>query len=119
MDFVTKFNQFMDAIAYKENQLLVVQGLWITLKIAIVGLIIGIVLGIIVGFIGAAQKNNWVTKVINKFCQCYVAVFRGTPIVVQLLVVYYVIPSVFGLKNIDSELVAIVVFGLNRACLRY
>ena len=49
-------------------------------------------------------------KVANFFCKIYLTVIRGTPVVVQLLIIYFVI---FGSVDIDKLLVAIIAFGIN------
>lgn len=113
MDWSTKFNQFFGALSVEKWQALLMQGLWNTVKIAVLGLIIGILVGTIIAIIGAAPKNKWPLKVLDKICAVYVALFRGTPMVVQLLVAYYVLLPAIGVVGVDSVTVGIIVFGLN------
>lgn len=112
MDLSTKFNQFFGALSVERWQNLLMQGLWNTIKIAVLGLIIGILVGTVIAIIGAAPKNKFI-KVLNKICAVYVALFRGTPMVVQLLVSYYVLLPAIGVTGVSSVSVGIVVFGLN------
>ena len=90
----------------------VVEGLQNTLKIAVMGLIIGILIGTLIATIRVIPKYKVLPRVLNAICTFYVALFRGTPMVVQLLVFYYVVLPIIG-TNLPSVSVAIVVFGLN------
>ena len=112
MSFVQKINTFLgyflDAGAYRE----VLTGLKNTVIIAVLGLLLGIVIGTLIAAVRVAPKYSRLPRVLNKICDVYVAAFRGTPIVVQLLVFYYVL---FPLMNarITGMQVSILVFGLN------
>lgn len=99
---------FIDNGGYKE----VLTGLQNTLKIAIIGLIIGIVIGTLIATVRVLPKYNVLPKILNGICTFYVAFFRGTPMVVQLLLSYYVALPLMGI-NLPSVTVAIIVFGLN------
>lgn len=87
-------------------------GLRNTLIIAVFGLAIGIVIGTLIACIKVAENRNKIIKVFSRIGDVYTALFRGTPIVVQLLVFHYII---FPLLNINlNELIeAVLVFGLN------
>lgn len=90
----------------------VLTGLKNTVHIAIIGLIIGIIIGTIIAIIDVFPKDKRLPRILNRICKFYVGLFRGTPIVVQLLVAYYVVLPLIGL-NAHSVSVCIVVFGLN------
>lgn len=90
----------------------VLTGLKNTLYIAIIGLIIGIIIGTIIAIIDVFPKYERLPRILNRICKFYVGLFRGTPIVVQLLVAYYVVLPLIGL-NAHSVSVCVVVFGLN------
>ena len=107
-----KVEKFIEYITQPYYQNLILEGLRNTVLIAVLGLLIGLVIGIIVGIIKVAPKYKWYLKVLDKICGAYVTVFRGTPIVVQLLLAYYVILPMCNIM-IDKLLVAIIVFGLN------
>ena len=64
----------------------VIQGLQNTLLIAVTGLIIGIIVGTLIATMRVLPKYKTLPKVLNGICSFYVALFRGTPMVVQLLV---------------------------------
>lgn len=112
MNFGKKFEVFWDIFINNDGYKTVLTGLQNTLIIAVSGLIIGIILGTIIGAIQVIPKRNSVVKVLDKFCVFYVSLFRGTPIVVQLLVFYYVVLPLLGI-HITSLPVAVIVFGMN------
>lgn len=87
-------------------------GLSATLRIAVFGLLIGIIIGIIIAAVRLYPKYKLLPKILSGICNVYVAIFRGTPIVVQLLVGYYVLLPAMGIK-LDSMIVAIIIFGMN------
>ena len=88
------------------------EGLSNTLKIAVVGLIIGIFIGTLIAVVRVLPKYKTLPKVLNGICSFYVAFFRGTPMVVQLLLSYYVALPLMGV-NLPSVTVALIVIGLN------
>lgn len=98
--------QFVDKGGYKN----VLLGLRNTLIIAVCGLIIGIILGTIVACVQVAGKRNKVARGFAVAGDIYTGIFRGTPIIVQLLIFHYII---FAHIDIDGLLEAILVFGLN------
>lgn len=85
-------------------------GLIVTLKITFVAVIIGIVLGFLVAIIRSTHDKTGKLKILNFLCTIYLTVIRGTPVVVQLLITYFVI---FGSVDINKVLVAILAFGIN------
>lgn len=111
-NFDRKIEVFIEFFINHEGYKTVLLGLKNTAIIAICGLLIGIVIGTIIATIRVVPKNNAVIKVLDKISVFYVSLFRGTPIVVQLLVFYYVLLPLMGI-NINSVSVAIVVFGMN------
>ena len=83
-----------------------------TLLIACTGLIIGIIIGTLIATVKVLPKYKMLPRVLNAICTFYVSLFRGTPMVVQLLVFYYVLLPLIG-WNITGVQVSILVFGLN------
>ena len=92
----------------------VLLGLKNTVIIAVTGLIIGIVIGTLIATVRVLPKYSKASRILNGFCSLYVGLFRGTPMVAQLLVFYYVMLPLIGVK-MTSVNVAICVFGLNSA----
>lgn len=90
----------------------VVLGLQNTLLIAVSGLLIGIVLGTLIATARTMPRYKLLPRILNGICGFYVSVFRGTPMVVQLLIFYYVLLPLFGSKMTGVQ-VSMMVFGLN------
>lgn len=111
-DIGAKINGFIEVFKNQGGYNNVLTGLKNTLIIAIIGLLIGIVIGTLIATIRVLPKTNRLTSALNGFCTFYVGAFRGTPMVVQLLVFYYVLLPIIGIK-LPSVNVAICVFGLN------
>lgn len=88
------------------------EGFGNTAYIAIFGFLIGIAIGSLIAIVKVASKRNGFLNFLSKIGDVYVFLFRGTPIVVQLLLIYYVIFPLMHV-NIDKLVVAIVTFGLN------
>lgn len=91
---------------------LILQGLKTTLIIAVLGLLIGIVIGIIIAVTRVVPRYKPLPKILNVTSSIYVGLFRGTPIVVQLLIGYFILMPLLNIKA-DGLNVAIVIFGLN------
>ena len=111
-NFGQKIDKFIEIFLQQNGYVKVVQGLQNTLLIAITGLIIGIVIGTLIATVRVLPKYKRLPKVLNAICSVYVSLFRGTPMVVQLLVFYYVLLPIIGV-HITGVQVAMVVFGLN------
>ena len=114
MNFMFKVEKFLDILINKGGYKEVLTGLQNTMLIAVMGLLIGIVIGTLIATIRVMPKYKKAVRVMDKICSFYVGLFRGTPMVVQLLVFYYVMLPLMGIK-MSSVLVAITVFGLNSA----
>lgn len=110
--FMFKVEKFLDILLNKGGYKEVIEGLQNTMIIAVVGLLIGIVIGTLIATVRVMPKYKAAVRAMDKFCSFYVGLFRGTPMVVQLLVFYYVMLPLINVK-MSSVLVAITVFGLN------
>ena len=85
-------------------------GLKVTLEVTFFAVLIGILLGLLVAVVRSTYAKTGKMKIANFLCGIYITVIRGTPAVVQLLIIYFV---VFGSVKIDKVFVAIMAFGLN------
>lgn len=85
-------------------------GLGVTLQVTFFALIIGVVVGFIIAAIRSTCELNGSLKIPNLICKFYITVIRGTPVVVQLLIIYYVI---FASVDVDKVIVAVLAFGIN------
>lgn len=82
-------------------------GLKVTLLVAILGILFGFILGAIAGFCLECNK-----KVLKFFANVYIWIIRGTPLIVQALYVYFVIPKITGV-DLSSLVAGIIVISLN------
>ncbi len=102
------YRQFITYNGYKT----VLNGLLATVEIAVFGLAIGIIIGTLIAVVKVMPKYKVLPRVLDKICTVYVAFFRGTPMVVQLLLGYFVLLPALGIPA-DGVAVAITIFGLN------
>ena len=116
MDILKKWEVFWGKFGGADGawRRVIEEGLVNTLTIAFLGLAIGIVLGTIIASIKVMPKYKLLPRILDKICAVYVGFFRGTPIVVQLLLAYYVLFPLLGVQ-LGSMNTCILVFGLNSA----
>ena len=73
-------------------------------------MLIGIVLGLLVAIVRSTYDKTGKLRILNLLCKLYLTVIRGTPVVVQLLIIYFVI---FASVSVDKIIVAVMAFGFN------
>ena len=105
---------FIEHFITKGGYKVALQGLLVTAEIAVFGLIVGILLGTLIAIVKVMPKYKTLPKVLDVICSIYVGFFRGTPMVVQLLVGYYVLFPAMNIR-LDGVVVAVLSFGLNSA----
>lgn len=86
------------------------RGLYVTLLITAFAVLMGLFLGFIVAMIRSTYQNTGKLKFLNALSVVYLTVIRGTPVLVQLMIIYYVI---FSSGNVNKIIVAILAFGIN------
>ncbi len=89
-------------------------GLKNTALIAVFGLVIGFLIGCILATVKIIPKENVIVTICKRICDIYIMLFRGTPMVVQLLLMHFALFPMIGL-NIDSVIEAVIIFGMNSA----
>ncbi len=94
----------------QKNILSLLNGLGTTMLITVSAFLMGVILGFITCLILNIKNDNPCVIFIQNIFKTYVAIFRGTPMVVQLLIIYFI---VLGPLHVDSLRVAIIAFGLN------
>ena len=110
--FAKKWEAFTHTLIDSSGYTWVLEGLRNTLLIAVIGLILGIVIGTVIALVAVMPKYKRLPRVLNKICNAYVAFFRGTPIVVQLLVGYFVLRPLLGL-GLSALSTCMIIFGMN------
>lgn len=109
MSFAERFTfNFIDS----DRWIYILDGLKVTLQITFFALLIGIVLGFLLAIIRSTYDKTGKMKFLNLIAQIYITVIRGTPVVVQLLIIYFVI---FESINVSKVLAAVMAFGMNSA----
>ena len=111
--------QFILNFIDDDRWLFLLDGLLVTIRVALLALIFGIMIGIVVSIVRSTYEKNIdqmkrgpgriLLVIINRICIIYLTVIRGTPIVVQLLIFYFVV-----LVNVSTgELIGIIAFSIN------
>ena len=94
----------------ESRYLYILKGLGNTIVISLLAVVVGIAIGFLVAIIRSNHDKTGHMKVANAICKVYLTVIRGTPTMIQLLIIYYVI---FASVNVPKLVVAFVSFGLN------
>ena len=110
MNFQSLRDEFVLNFIQDDRWHYLTRGLATTLRITLFAAIIGIVLGFLVAIVRTTHENTGRLKFLNTLCGLYLTVIRGTPVLVQLLILYFVI---FASVRIDKTLTAIIAFGIN------
>lgn len=115
------WEQFYVAFIEKERWKLLLEGFGNTLQVTFFAVIVGIVLGALMAIVRTAWESNHQTmrrsplkfgfSLLNKLVKLYLTVIRGTPIVVQIMILFFVIMA----SSNNKTLVAVIAFGLNSA----
>ena len=108
--FTTLQDKFYNNFIADERWKYIAEGLGVTLRVTFFAVIIGIVLGFLVAIVRSTYDKTGKLRILNAICKLYLTVIRGTPVVVQLLIIYFVI---FGSSDVSKVLVAVMAFGLN------
>jgi arginine/lysine/histidine transport system permease protein len=87
----------------------ILKGIGVTLKIVLVAGLLGFAFGIILAIFKISRY-----KTLNWFADVYTSIFRGTPLILQLMIIYYGAPQIIGFE-ISSYTAAVVSFSLNSA----
>ena len=102
--------QIFDLGGYK----IILDGLQNTLIIALGGFIIGLIFGAVLAICQLLPESKF-AKIVGTISKVYVGIFRGTPIVVQLLLGWYVLKPILGIRDANATVWGMVIFGMNSA----
>lgn len=105
------FDNFYKAIFAKERYKFILTGIKNTLAISLISVIIGVVIGIVIAIVNSYNKETKKAKILDKICKFYVSIIRGTPVLLQLMIIYYV--AFKDVRNLNLILVASLAFGIN------
>ena len=88
----------------------ITDGLKVTLEVTLFAVLLGIAIGFVVSVIRSTYDRSGKLKLCNFICKVDVSIIRGTPVLVQLMIIYFVI---FGSVKISKVVVAVISFGIN------
>lgn len=107
-DFLAKIAELFTTQEYIDSLL---HGFLLTLEISFLAIIVGLILGTIIALIQTSKKSVW--TVVPKFiCRVYTTVIRGTPMALQLFVMFFII---FAIRDFPELITAVLAFGFNSA----
>ena len=104
------YKQFYQTLVEQDRYRFILEGLGKTLIIAFFAVILGVILGGLVALIRNYHEETKKAKLANFISKLYVTIIRGTPAVLQLMIIYYVI---FRTVDINTILVGVIAFGIN------
>lgn len=100
------YNAFIPDGRYKAY----IDGLLITLEISFFAILIGIAIGILLAVAKVSAKNRKGLRWLSALCNCYINIIRGTPVMLQLLIIYNL---VFTARDVNEIMVGAICFGIN------
>ena len=103
-------NSFYESVICDGRYKFIFEGLLNTLIIAFFAVILGFVIGILIAIVRHHHDTNGKLKILNRLCVWYVNIIRGTPVLLQLMIIYYVI---FKSVDISIIIVGVLAFGFN------
>ena len=106
MDFIESIRK---ALIVQDRWKLYLEGLGNTIVIALIAAIIGTVVGVLLAMINYLNKKTGKFKVISKIANAYITVIRGTPVVLQLMILYFVVFATWD----NGILIGAITFGIN------
>lgn len=113
MNIISEFtDKFYKTFIVDNRWQYLTNGLKNTLIITFFAVIMGMLLGFVIAIIRATHDKTGKLRLLNALAKVYLTVIRGTPVVVQLLIIYFVI---FASVQVDKIFAAVLAFGLNSA----
>ena len=106
---ITTWNRFGRAFLAQNRWKLYLEGLGNTLIIALLAALIGTVIGVLFAVISYVNKKTGKLKILNTISKVYITLVRGTPVVLQLMILYFVVFSSWD----NGILIGAITFGLN------
>ena len=103
------WTRFAKAFIVQDRWKMYLEGLGNTLLIALIAALIGIVLGVTMAMVKYINKKTGKLKLLTKICNVYITVVRGTPVVLQLMILYFVVFAFWD----NGILIGAITFGLN------
>ncbi|MBQ9099309.1 MAG: amino acid ABC transporter permease [Clostridia bacterium] len=103
------WTRFSKAFLVQDRWKMYLEGLGNTLLIALIAALIGIVIGVVMAMVNYINKKTGRLKVLSKICNFYITVVRGTPVVLQLMILYFVVFAFWD----NGIMIGAITFGMN------
>ena len=110
ISFLSIGESFYYSVIYDNRYKFILEGLFHTVLIAFLAVIIGVAIGIVIALIRNYYETHGKLRILNRLSTWYVDIIRGTPVVLQLMIIYYV---VFKSVDVSTVVVGILAFGIN------
>jgi polar amino acid transport system permease protein/polar amino acid transport system substrate-binding protein len=104
--FIDSFNK---ALIVQDRWKLYLEGLGNTIIIALIAAVIGVIIGVLLATINYLNKKTGKLKVLAKIANIYITIIRGTPVVLQLMILYFVVFATWD----NGILIGAITFGIN------
>ena len=108
--FISVYESFYNSVIFENRYEMILDGLENTIILSFGALLIGITIGFLISIIRYTNNHTGKFKVLNFIGKTYVTIIRGTPSVLQLMIIYYVI---FKTSSINSIIIGMLAFGIN------
>lgn len=104
------YTRFYNNFIQDQRYMWLVRGLWVTLRITFGSTFLGLIIGLVLAVIKTIQNSGKKVGPLGFLVDIYLTVIRGTPVMVQLLIIYFV---VFASSSPNTIFIAILAFGIN------
>ncbi|MGB8453326.1 MAG: amino acid ABC transporter permease [Anaerocolumna sp.] len=108
--FISVISRYYDAFITEQRYRYYLEGLVVTLEISLIAIIVGVLIGILVATLKVSVANLKGLRWVGTICNGYINIIRGTPVILQLLIIYNLI---FTSRNTNEIVVAAACFGIN------
>ena len=107
MNSIIEYFSTLDWDFVRSTGLLLIQGAFVTLKITLLSVSCGVLIGL---FVGIAELSHY--KLLKYPAKVYVDIIRGTPLLVQIFIIYFALPAILGMR-IEPYIAAVVACSIN------
>lgn len=103
------WEKIYNSLLVENRYQLILRGLQNTLYMSLIATIIGCILGLVIAITKVYSKDNFIMKILSKITDAYVTIIRGTPVMLQLLIMY----NIVFISGTNAILIATLTFGIN------
>ncbi|MBR7181875.1 MAG: amino acid ABC transporter permease [Clostridia bacterium] len=103
------WTRFSKAFFVQDRWKMYLEGLGNTLLIALIAALIGVAIGVTIAMLKYINKKTGKLKIVTKICDVYITIIRGTPVVLQLMILYFIVFAFWD----NGIMIGAITFGLN------